>query len=671
MGLLEENKKMLRRNLLAGLSFALMGSTLVVSGSKAAVITLAVTDTAGQSSFVTDTLSHWNPAGDPVAGNTYVVPSGATALSLRTTADGGSQTFAGDVLNLGSGAGTNPGTLVMKNLTNSTITVTQINMDNGRIQNGGSASGAATNLTVASPNAIVVSNNAGFFDSGTAGRVINVAPSVTNNSVVVTQNTGTVNFTGGITGAGTVNFQAGTTNVSLPTGDFTSGMGTAGFTGAVGFIPVGGDRSVNIGGAATTLTWGTAGGFNPTALNLNGTSGTGTITVANPINLNGATRTINIANGSADIDAIINAGLSNTGAFGVTFAGAGRVLLSSANTFSSTAPVNIGAGQGPAVVRADHNDAFGSATIVLDTGGNASTARLELVGNHTYLNNLTFTGRNNASVAIQNISGNNTLAGKLTMGTGGSFYLMQSDAGLLTVSGANSAGGVAVSAVSGTRVLTVQGAGNGVISGVIENGGAASVGVTKAGTGTWTLSGNNTYTGPTTVSGGTLLVNGSVTAASTVTVAAAGTLGGTGSVLGNVSVDGTLAPGASVGTLTVDGDLALTTNAILAFELNADGTGDLVTGVNALTLDGVLNIAESSPGSFLSVTNASWRLFNYSGTLTDNALVLGALPAVQSGVEFRLDLSTPGQVNLVAAIPEPTALGLLLPALPLLGRRRK
>src|SRR5262249_44162701 len=63
--------------------------------------------------------------------------------------------------------------------------------------------------------------------------------------------------------------------------------------------------------------------------------------------------------------------------------------------------------------------------------------------------------------------------------------------------------------------------------------------VVKVGTGTWTLTGDNTYTGGTTVSDGALIVNGSIVGP--VTVDAGATLGGTGTT-GPV----TLSPGAGL-----------------------------------------------------------------------------------------------------------------------------
>ncbi len=73
-------------------------------------------------------------------------------------------------------------------------------------------------------------------------------------------------------------------------------------------------------------------------------------------------------------------------------------------------------------------------------------------------------------------------------------------------------GGIVGSSYSGSYTLTV-GTNNGssTFDGVIKNGGisggSATLALTKAGAGTFILTGNNTYTGATTVTGGTLKIN--------------------------------------------------------------------------------------------------------------------------------------------------------------------
>jgi hypothetical protein len=99
--------------------------------------------------------------------------------------------------------------------------------------------------------------------------------------------------------------------------------------------------------------------------------------------------------------------------------------------------------------------------------------------------------------------------------------------------------------------------------------------------------------------------------------------------------------------------------------LNAGSfTGDLV-------LDGVVNI--NAVNGTLAPAGGTYRLITYNGDVfTNNGLDIGTVPAGYSQTDFTVDTSTPGQVNLiVAAVPEPTTLGLLGAAACLLGRRRQ
>ena len=233
------------------------------------------------------------------------------------------------------------------------------------------------------------------------------------------------------------------------------------------------------------------------------------------------------------------------------------------------------------------------------------------------------------------------------------------------------------SAINHTGSLTLQGTATGdtTIGSVI---GANVTSVTQnSATSRLVLSGSNAYTGATNVNAGTLVVNGNISTSSLTTISSGATLGGSGTVGALTVADGaTLAPGNSPGTLNT-GTLTLADTSILSFELNPTDTtvgsniNDLVSVTGNLTLDGILNVVATS-GDFLAVTEGmAWRLFNYTGTLTNNLVNFSlSMPTLGAGLDWEIDTATAGQVNLVV-VPEPGAallggLGLLA----LLRRRR-
>jgi fibronectin-binding autotransporter adhesin len=211
------------------------------------------------------------------------------------------------------------------------------------------------------------------------------------------------------------------------------------------------------------------------------------------------------------------------------------------------------------------------------------------------------------------------------------------------------------------RTITVVGNTVAEITGNLTQGGTqANSRLTKQGTGTLILSGTNTYGTAyvgvgTNILNGTLLVNGSIPAGTgTVAVAGPATLGGTGTIGAATTVTGTLAPGAGRGTLTFGSSLTLNATATLGWEIDAaNQVNDLVVVGGNLALGGTLNV--TGAGNFSAVNAGSWRLFNYSGTLSGE-LAIGTGPSLPLGYGWAIDTTTAGQVNLVVvqvAIPSP------------------
>jgi fibronectin-binding autotransporter adhesin len=217
--------------------------------------------------------------------------------------------------------------------------------------------------------------------------------------------------------------------------------------------------------------------------------------------------------------------------------------------------------------------------------------------------------------------------------------------------------GISASLAS-ARAVTLTGAGtvwtNSGVTASLDGAISGAGPLTKSGTGTLVLTGANAYSGTTTVAAGTLMIDGDQSAAHGLTTVQSGaTLGGNGIIGGDVAVSGKLAPGTgAVGVLTINGNLTLASTATLAYRFGDAGTAggtlnDLVTVDGDLTLDGRINVTQSANGTF---GPGIYRVFDYTGALTDNGLVVGSLPG--SG-HATIQTSVANQVSLVYAAASP------------------
>jgi fibronectin-binding autotransporter adhesin len=203
------------------------------------------------------------------------------------------------------------------------------------------------------------------------------------------------------------------------------------------------------------------------------------------------------------------------------------------------------------------------------------------------------------------------------------------------------------------RTLTLAGSNtnNNTLSPLIANATAATgtntVNVAKNGNGKWILTGNNTYTGTTSVNAGTLLINGTQSGNGLATVAAGATLGGTGTYGGAVTNNGIIAPGASVGTLNVAGNVTMGNNSHFAVELSG-------TNADKLAITGNLDLAGAGPGdtnlNYLDVagigSGTSWLIATYTGTLT------GVFESITPGYSVNYGTGSNSQVTLnLASLP--------------------
>jgi autotransporter-associated beta strand protein len=251
----------------------------------------------------------------------------------------------------------------------------------------------------------------------------------------------------------------------------------------------------------------------------------------------------------------------------------------------------------------------------------------------------------NAPSQFVNQSGTNTWTGPIDITQGGSYIALQSDGGLMRIEGSIAGGPIA----TGTRMLVLRGVADGEVSGVISNGPVTTaLSVCKGDSGAWTLSAINTYGGATTISNGTLLINGLVAGSTVNTIG--GVLGGTGTITAPVVIEaaGTLAPGQTVGALTISNTLTL--NGTTRMELSKAGglvTHDAVRGLSGVTYGGTLEVTLTGDPTGGEV----FRLFeaaSYSG-----AFATAQLPALPSGLSWNTEsLAVDGTLRIDGSVPQ-------------------
>jgi fibronectin-binding autotransporter adhesin len=203
------------------------------------------------------------------------------------------------------------------------------------------------------------------------------------------------------------------------------------------------------------------------------------------------------------------------------------------------------------------------------------------------------TGNLTVSGGVLNLNGNSPTVGTVTLTSGG----------IADSSGFASLTGASYIVQSGTVGASLTGIG---------------VTLTKTGTGTVALNGNNSYNGATAVNAGTLLVNGSLDPGTVVSVAASAILTGSGSIPGSTSVatGGIIQAGnngsgqLSLGSLTFNG------SGIINFSSLGNYTaapGVNVTGFGGLTTTSPINISVATLNG--ASIGSTYQIIGYNGSV--------------------------------------------------------
>lgn len=205
-----------------------------------------------------------------------------------------------------------------------------------------------------------------------------------------------------------------------------------------------------------------------------------------------------------------------------------------------------------------------------------------------------------------------------------------------TVGGLGGAGSVLL----GSGGLTINQAGTTQFDGAITGSGS----LTLAGAGQFILAGNSTFTGPVNVNGGTLSVNGSIAAA--MSVRAGAVFGGNGTI-GSLSMlsGGTLSPGgmpgASLGHLTVHGDLNFAAGSIYSVNVTPMASDSVSVTGNVTIAGGTVQVLADgtaySPITRYTILTAGGTVSGKFSDVTSNlAFLTPTLQYTPTGVLLNL-----------------------------------
>jgi autotransporter-associated beta strand protein len=433
------------------------------------------------------TTTNWTPSGTFAGGAPLAIVTGEGAdTDIMSVVAANAATNAGINMNTLAAAGgvglilggidfnkTNAATLQIGNSSTVVNGILQLNgatinaVPNTLVRVAGSA-----NLTIANVNTgstsqtmgLRLGSTSGIFEVGT-GRTLTISSSISQvaaNSGFTKTGAGTLTLNGVNTYDGAVTINAGPLSIN----SFTNG-GVAGSLGmasnaSANLVMTGGTLSYT-GGSATTdrgMTFGALTGNPIISVTTAGANLNLTNTIAGTPG-----QQIDFTKGGVGTLTLSN---DNNSYIGRTFASGGTLAVTSISA--------VGAGTSSIGVAATAADGL------ISIGTGTTTTTLSYIG-----------------------TGNTTDRNLDLPGTTGGGIISQSGTGLLKFTGGFGATG------AGSKTLTLTGstAGTGEIaSAIVDNSVTNTTALTKTGTGTWALTGANTYTGATTVIAGTLDLGG-------------------------------------------------------------------------------------------------------------------------------------------------------------------
>ena len=410
-------------------------------------------------------------------------------------------------------------------------------------------------------------------------------------AVVSVNRTGTMNYSGNVTGAGSVTLSLGSNGTLALTGTNSYFGGTTLNSGTI--YAESARALVN---ESLTLTNNAALGIG--AIKYTGLNSTSSTNLALQVNGNftwaSPNSTIVMGEGAKleVTGALLNGGVSGNRTFDLNKIGTGLGNYTIA-TFGSS---DFAVGNFLAKIGSDLTG------IGLSMNGTALTYTISSIptyvgGTSTTIDNSipSFAYFNAAANAVMSVSGNQTL-NALGFSNNGSLTL--SPGKTLTIASGN---------------ISVDAGSASIHNGTVKTSGDFY----KSGSGKLDVRSDMVVSGNATLGAGNLSVNGNFTAGGPagIVVNSGSMLGGNGTLFGNLTVNGKLAPGNSIGKITVDGKMSLAAGSELLIE----------TGVGIDRVD-VTGLTEIDPGSTLTleVSNLSSDLYGKYSLIKSNGGVNGS-----------------------------------------------
>jgi autotransporter-associated beta strand protein len=264
-----------------------------------------------------------------------------------------------------------------------------------------------------------------------------------------------------------------------------------------------------------------------------------------------------------------------SGAGGLTMNGTGSVIIQNANSYTGGTIINSGR------IGLNNGQGLGTGNVLVLSGAILG------IGNVTLANNVSGAGQ-----IVKTASGVGALTGTNTHSGG-----VDIQGGSLDVTGNASLGTGTVSIANGAALNYTNNSAT-----TFSNGLTGAGTFNKLGTGQLTFA-NNFSIGSLNLNAGRTRIN--TIGTGNVTVGANAALDGTGRIIGNLTNNGTVAPGNSIGTMTVQGNYVHNANSILEIEFDGAGNIDLLDVTGNATLNGgtlrfvSIGGAEGQGGTFL------------------------------------------------------------------------